>query len=116
MGPGEVLGGAWVGHHELDRGRCIERQAQVEVVDAGGLDADTHGGTASGESLDEVAMTGAVVAEGPVPDGAPASVDGHSEFSCTDVDAHESELLHGGSLVVGCHPGPPTLHRCLPVL
>ena len=82
-------------HHDLDSLHLLERQAEIEMVDPCGLDADAGRVLRPRETANELPVAGRVVGEDPFPDGSSPWVDGNDDLLRTDVDAAQQALLHG---------------------
>lgn len=63
-GGGEVFDGFGVYDHDLDPRCCMQCERKGQGVDAGGFEADACGSTVPGGPVDQLAVTGCVVAEG----------------------------------------------------
>src|SRR5262249_14401273 len=99
-------------HRDLDARCAMERQRQVEVVDARGFEAHPCDALAAGELADELLVARRIVRERRAPD---LALDRHRDLGRAHIDPDALPPAHcllRGSLL----PGSPTLSQRLPVL
>jgi hypothetical protein len=97
----EVFNGPRIDDHDLDPRGALQSQRQAQAVNAGGFQADPSGGSAPGEQLEELAMTGRRVGQGAGTFRLAVAEDRHDQFGGADIKAGTNDCRLFHTVVLG---------------
>ena len=83
----EVFDRPRIDDHHFDAPGPLQGQSQAQAVNAGGFQTDTGAGSAAGEQLEQLPVTGRRIGQGAGTFGLAVAEEGHDQFTGADIDA-----------------------------